>query len=45
MTLLPMLRFMEAPTPVTCSVKAWMEEMPTVPPWTGKNPATVCPVL
>ncbi len=45
MTLLPMLRFMEPPNPVTWSVKAWPAKTTTVPPWTGKKPATDCSAL
>ncbi len=40
MTLLSMLRFMEPPTPVTWSVKAWIAVTATVPPWTGRKPPT-----
>ena len=41
MTLLPMLRFMEPPNPVTWSVKAWTLDTTTVPSWTGRRAPTV----
>ena len=44
-TLLPIVRFMDPPTPVTWSVKAWVSRTTTVPSGTGRKPATACSPL
>ena len=43
--LLPIVRFMDPPTPVTWSVKAWLARTTTVPSGTGRKPATACSPL